>query len=222
MLVNADFSRWAVVRPSEYQWIASPQAGVERVMLDRVGDEEARATSVVRYAAGSIFPRHQHPLGEEIFVLSGTFSEQGMDYPAGSYLRNPPGSSHCPSSREGAVIFVKLRQMKLSETGVVRIDTTHPKSWQRRQDGEICRLFSNDTEHVCLRRLGASEVAYADATESVELLVLEGEVVIGAQSYDRGTWVRAPQGACPVIAAGSMGATFYMKTCSAVEGTVGP
>lgn len=55
MLINADFSRRAA-HSKDQQWIASPQAGVERVMLDRVGDERARATSIVRYATGARFP----------------------------------------------------------------------------------------------------------------------------------------------------------------------
>lgn len=57
MLINADFSRRAALASKDQQWIASPQAGVERVMLDRVGDERARATSIVRYAAGARFPQ---------------------------------------------------------------------------------------------------------------------------------------------------------------------
>ena len=56
MLVNADFSRRAVMLPSGYHWVRSPQSGVERVMLDRVGGEQARATSIVRYEPGSYFP----------------------------------------------------------------------------------------------------------------------------------------------------------------------
>lgn len=217
MLVNADFSRWASVTPGEYQWVASPQSGVERVMLDRVGEEDARATSVVRYAPDSFFPRHQHPGGEEIFVLSGMFSEEDRHYPAGWYLRNPPGSSHRPFSNEGAVIFVKLRQMLPSECRSVRIDTRDPASWQRRHGREVCPLFSNTTEHVCLRRLAPGESVSVGAVRSAELLVLAGDVVIGAQCYERGSWVRAPAGERPVIAAGTWGATLYLKTRHAAD-----
>lgn len=111
MLINADFSHQASVTADEHQWIKSPQKGVERVMLDRIGAEKARATSLVRYAPNSYFPHHLHPSGEEILVLSGTFSADDDDYPAGWYLRNPPTSGHQPHSSEGAIIFVKLRQM---------------------------------------------------------------------------------------------------------------
>ena len=97
MLLNSDFSQRAIVTPDDYQWIPSPQPGVERLMLDRIGLEQARATSLVRYAPGSKFPAHSHPGGEEILVLDGIFTENGVDYPAGWYLRSPDGSSHQPS-----------------------------------------------------------------------------------------------------------------------------
>ena len=189
-------------------------------MLDRVGDEDARATSIVRYAPQSFFPRHEHPDGEEILVLSGTFSEGDSHYPAGWYLRNPPGSSHCPSSREGAVIFVKLRQMLPSESRTVRIDTRDPASWRRWHDREICPLFSNATEHVLLLRLNPGEAVPPGAARSAELLVLDGDVVIGSRSYERGSWARSPVGERPVIAAGTGGAMLYLKTDGAIDWTI--
>jgi anti-sigma factor ChrR (cupin superfamily) len=135
MLIHADFSRRAAVAPHQYLWVASPQTGVERVMLDRVGEEQARATSIVRYAPGARYPHHLHPGGEEILVLSGCFSDGDAHYPAGWYVRNPPGSGHQPYSAGGALIFVKLHQMPPEETRAVRIDSGDPSSWQRREGG---------------------------------------------------------------------------------------
>lgn len=89
----------------------SPQAGVRRIMLDRIGMEIARATSLVRYAPGSAFPSRLHPGGKEILLLEGTFSDERGDCPHGWCLRNPPGSRHAPASREGCLILVKLWQM---------------------------------------------------------------------------------------------------------------
>ncbi|MEJ8798329.1 cupin domain-containing protein [Trinickia caryophylli] len=221
MLVNTDFSRWAIVTPREYRWIASPQKGVERVMLERVGTEEARATSIVRYLPHSHFPQHNHPEGEEVLVLSGVFSEGDTHYPAGWYLRNPPGSSHRPSSEEGAVIFVKLRQMLPDERRSVRIDTRHPASWRRSHGQDVCLLFSNDLEHVCLRRLAPGEIVLPDSRRRTELLVLAGEALIGAASYGRGSWIRSPRGAQPMISAGARGATLYLKTTEVVDQELG-
>jgi len=111
MRLNADFSHFACVTPEQYHWVASPSAGVERMMLDRIGDEVARATSLVRYAPNSQFSHHTHDGGEEILVLEGVFADEHGRYSAGSYLRNPIGTGHTPQiGEEGALILVKLHQ----------------------------------------------------------------------------------------------------------------
>ncbi|NKB98300.1 MAG: cupin [Pseudomonadales bacterium] len=110
MDINADLDRTVYQDAEQFTWQPSPLAGVERVMLDRVGDEVAVATSIVRYAPGAAFSPHSHALGEEFVVLDGVFSDEHGDYPAGTYIRNPPGTSHIPSSAPGCVIWVKLRQ----------------------------------------------------------------------------------------------------------------
>lgn len=110
MKLNADFSERVVVRFDETPWVASPAAGVERKMLDRIGDEVARATTIVRFAPGSAFAAHTHGGGEEYLVLSGVFQDETGDFPVGSYVRNPPTSRHTPAAEEGAVILVKLHQ----------------------------------------------------------------------------------------------------------------
>ena len=92
-------------------------------MLDRIGDEVARATSIVRYAPRSRFSAHTHGGGEEFLVLEGVFQDDHADYPAGYYVRNPPTSSHRPGSEAGCVIFVKLWQFAPDDRTQVRIDT---------------------------------------------------------------------------------------------------
>ncbi|SEK14187.1 cupin domain-containing protein [Paraburkholderia diazotrophica] len=212
MHVNADFSRRAVVAADQYQWITSPQGGVERVMLDRLGGETARATSIVRYASASSFPLHQHPGGEEILVLSGTFSEGNQHYPAGWYLRNPTGSSHQPSSDGGAIIFVKLGQMPPEEDRSVRIDTRNPSRWERRAGREVCPLFADASEQTVLVRLDRDEPLFANAVNSAELLVLAGELWTDGRQYVRGSWLRLPAGEYPDYVAGPHGAALYLKT----------
>lgn len=214
MLVNQDFSRRAVLTPSQYQWIASPQGGVDRVMLDRIGAERARATSLVRYAPGTSFPHHLHPGGEEILVIAGTFAEGMHRYPAGWYLRNPPGSSHQPSSDEGALIFVKLWQMSREEQDAVRIDIRDPSGWVAQGKRETRTLFVNRAEHVSIERVaaGMSLLASANPIGGVELLVLDGALLEGPYQYERGTWLRLPPGERAALVSGSAGATAYLKT----------
>lgn len=218
MLINADFTRRATLAPEHYQWVPSPQNGVERVMLDRVGAEKARATSIVRYAPESYFPHHIHPGGEEILVLSGTFSADDIDYPAGWYLRNPPNSGHQPYSKEGAVIFVKLWQMPAAETCYVAINTNDAANWQTQHNRALCQLFSGDSEQVSLQQLKADEALFTDTIKGgAEILVLDGELIDAeltddAKTYTRGGWLRLPVEALPQIKAGVHGATVYLKT----------
>ena len=213
MLINAEFSCRAALAPEHYQWVQSPQNGVERVMLDRVGAEKARATSIVRYAPESNFPHHLHPGGEEILVLSGTFSADNSDYPAGWYLRNPPTSGHQPYSHEGAVIFVKLWQMTVDETRHVAIDTNDADNWQEQGGREVCYLYSDAKEQVSLQRIDAGEALFTDIiVGGAELLVLEGTLIEAGQSYQRGGWIRLPVDATSQITAGENGATVYLKT----------
>ena len=218
MLINADFTCRASLAPEHYQWVSSPQNGVERVMLDRVGAEKARATSIVRYAPDSYFPHHLHPGGEEILVLSGTFSADNIDYPAGWYLRNPPNSGHQPYSKESAIIFVKLWQMPAAEARYVAIDTNDAANWQKQGNRDVCHLFSDASEQVSLQRLDANEVLFTEAAKGgAEILVLDGELIDGeliedAQIYTRGGWIRLPVDALTPIKAGEYGATVYLKT----------
>jgi anti-sigma factor ChrR (cupin superfamily) len=112
MRINDDMSQPVIVHAAKLDWVRSPAAGVDRRMLFRIGDEVARATSIVRYAPGSAFPRHIHTGGEEILVLDGTFQDEHGDYPAGCYFRNPPGTSHVPAAKDGCTIFVRLWQYR--------------------------------------------------------------------------------------------------------------
>src|SRR6202163_3148780 len=123
MLINAELTERAVVETVDLPWTPSPMPGVARKMLERDGAEVARATSLVRYAAGSRFERHEHGGGEEILVLDGVLSDEQGDYPAGTYIRNPPGSSHAPFSKPGCTLFVKLRQFQADDDAGTVIDT---------------------------------------------------------------------------------------------------
>lgn len=122
MELNSDFTKRVVVHGDLLKWQPSPMAGVERRMLDRIGDEVARATSIVRYAPNSKFSPHVHDGGEEFIVLEGVFQDEHGDYPVGSYIRNPPQSSHTPGSKDGCVIFVKLWQFDQRDRHEVRVN----------------------------------------------------------------------------------------------------
>lgn len=216
MRLNADFSQRASLAPHQHQWVPSPQPGVERVMLDRVGEEKARATSLVRYAPHSTFPPHSHPGGEEILVLEGEFAEADQRFPAGWYMRNPPGSAHQPASEPGALLFVKLWQMPAHNAAHVRVDTRNPTAWQTHGERAVCSLYADDAEKVALHRLPPGETLFSTAFPrppvQAELLVISGTLRVDDQTLTTGGWLRLPAHDPAVLAAGDGGTTVYLKT----------
>ena len=114
MQLHADLALPADVDSTQLAWVPSPAAGVHRKMIERDGAEQARCTSRVTYAAGSVFPPHGHPFGEEILVLSGTFHDEHGSYPVGTFMRNAHGETHAPGSVEGCELLVKLRHLTAS------------------------------------------------------------------------------------------------------------
>ena len=122
MELHSDFSKRVVVHSDNEPWQASPMPGVDRRMLDRIGGEVARATTIVRYAPNSKFSAHTHTGGEEFIVLDGVFQDEHGDFPAGSYVRNPPTTSHTPGSDEGCTIFVKLWQFDMEDRNQFHVD----------------------------------------------------------------------------------------------------
>lgn len=192
--IRSDFRLREVVRPGDEPFVPSPATGVERVMLDREGDEVARATSLVRYRAGSRFDAHRHGGGEEFLVLEGTFSDELGDYPAGCYVRNPPGSRHAPSSAEGCTLFVKLMQFDPEDRERVVVDTRAATWHPGLVEGlSVLPLHAFGTEQVALVRWAPGTVFDAHTHHGgEEILVLEGTFEDEHGAYPAGTWIRSP------------------------------
>lgn len=222
MDLNSDFSSRAVVHSANEPWVASPMAGVERRMLDRIGDEVARATTIVRYAPGSAFSAHVHTGGEEFFVLDGVFQDEHGDFPAGSYIRNPPESSHTPGSAPGCTIFVKLWQFDLDDRTHVRVDTGKMRFVSVSDELEVMPLFSNKHEDVVLERWAANaKIPIADHN-GAEILVLEGGFSEDGDVFRPQSWLRLPKGAATVATAGEQGAKVWIKRNHLAEPPTAP
>lgn len=194
MEINSDFSKRAVVRPGDVDWVPSPMAGVERQMLDRIGDEVARATSIVRYAPKSYFSEHEHGGGEEFIVLDGVFSDEHGDYPAGTYVRNPIGSRHTPHSDDGCTIFVKLHQFDPTDTEQKVIDTRSREFQPGLVPGlSVLSLHSHPSENVALVRWEpGTRFNTHRHWGGEEILVLEGTFQDEHGDYPAGSWLRSP------------------------------
>ncbi|MFY9239693.1 MAG: cupin domain-containing protein [Roseovarius sp.] len=194
MKINADFSKRAVVRPEDYAWAPSPAAGVERMMLDRVGDEVARATSLVRFAPGSRFDAHSHGGGEEFLVLEGVFSDETGDFPVGSYVRNPIGTSHTPHTDPGCTILVKLHQFAEDDTAHFSVDTKTAAFRPGLVEGlSVLPLHTASNENVALVRWApGTKFTPHQHWGGEEIFVLEGTFQDEHGDYPAGSWLRSP------------------------------
>lgn len=213
MRLNADFSERVVVRPDDYQWVDSPSAGVERMMFDRVGGEIARATSLVRFAPNATFAEHTHGGGEEFLVLEGAFGDEYHVYPAGTYVRNPVGTSHSPSvGDEGCLILVKLYQMDDDDQQQLVLDS-HATTWSggSRPGIEYMHLHEYGDVRVALIRWAPNTPSDAHSHPGgEEVFVIEGVYHDEHGEYPAGSWIRSPHGSEHTPYTCDEGALVYM------------
>jgi anti-sigma factor ChrR (cupin superfamily) len=193
MNLHADYSERIVLNHHALTWQMSQELGVERKMLDRIGDEVAKATSVVRYAAGAKFAQHTHDLGEEILVLDGVFSDETGHYPAGTYLMNPPGSSHTPFSKEGCTLFVKLRHLGPEQTEREIVDTQRAQWLQGLVPGlTVMPLMRQGTGSTLVRWAPQTYFNPHRHYGGEEIFVVEGVFEDEHGRYEAGSWIRSP------------------------------
>ncbi|MBF8753876.1 cupin domain-containing protein [Pseudomonas guariconensis] len=201
-LINADLRQPVIVQGHDLPWIPSPQTGVERRLLFRIGQEQARATSLVRYAPGGRFNTHAHPGGEEFLVLEGVFEDEHGHYPVGSYVRNPPGSQHSPGATEGCVIFVRLRQF-------------HPEDRERvvaqMPDQGSQALWHTPHERVWVQQAQPGQPLEIANPRGLELFVLDGQLRGDDFTLRPWSWMRLPPGTAFQAVAGEAGARAWIK-----------
>ncbi len=205
--LHADPSQRVTIDTARMAWQPSPSPGVRRKRLHRSGPPESgRVTSVVEYAPGSSFPSHPHPEGEEIFVLSGTFSDLNGHATAGTHLLNPEGFEHAPWSEEGCTLFVKLRQYPGTERTQHRTDTTS-LPWVDTGAAGVARkaLYADARfpDSAYLERWAPGTRRMLEFPQGAEIFLLDGALREAAGRHAAGTWLRFPAGTA--IDAGSAG-----------------
>jgi len=193
-MLNMNFSKRVVIRTHNQTWKASPKNGVWRKPLSRENTEQGHATSIVRYDAGAHFSTHDHPYGEEILVLEGTFSDESGDYKAGTYLRNPQGYRHTPFSKEGCTLLVKLHQFKHTDNNRVCINTNDSSLWLQGQGNlKVLPLHEQSGASVALVKWPAGEHFKAHTHfGGEEIYVINGEFIDELGRYPAGSWIRSP------------------------------
>ena len=154
-----------------------------------------RATSLVRFAPNAAFAKHTHGGGEEFLVLEGAFGDENQAYPAGTYVRNPVGTSHSPRvGDEGCLILVKLYQMDDDDQEQLVVDT-NVTTWS---SGSVPGI-----EYMYLHEYGDTRVAlirWAPDTPfnahshpgGEEVFVVAGEFHDEHGTYPAGSWIRSP------------------------------
>ncbi|MEQ8823451.1 MAG: cupin domain-containing protein [Filomicrobium sp.] len=214
MKINANFNERVVLHADEIEWLESPMPGVSRRPLDRIGAEVARATTIVRFDPESAFSPHTHDGGEEFIVLDGVFQDEHGDFPAGSYIRNPPTSRHTPSSTAGCTIFVKLWQFHPLDRTHVRVDMGKMGGVvdADRPGVTVTPLFKDEFEEVRVEDWAAGTVGQISADGGAELLMLSGSAVESGDDLRTHSWLRVPDGGSISLAAGAGGARFWLKT----------
>ncbi len=212
MRINDDLTTQVLVQSAALEWVPSPAAGVDRRMLYRIGGEVARATSIVRYAPGSAFPRHVHSGGEEIFVLEGTFQDEHGDYPAGSYFRNPPGTSHVPAAAGGCTIFVRLWQFREGDDVQIVRQPGEGEAIPPRPGATAARLlFEDAAERVAVEDWQPGAEVTVENPRGLEFIILSGSLTIGTGVLDAQGWGRMPAGQDLIATVGAGGAQVWIK-----------
>jgi anti-sigma factor ChrR (cupin superfamily) len=213
--INGNLSVRAVADTARMGWTPSPSGTVWRKRVHAVGPPESgQVTSVVRYEPHSRFPTHDHPEGEEIFVLDGVFSDEHGNWSAGTYLLNPEGFRHTPFSQPGCLLFVKLRQFPGRERHHIAVDT-HKLAWESTSiRGVACKPLYQQAGFSDLMRLERwdpqADMGAISYEQGGELFVLEGDFSDEAGAYSTGYWLRLPAGSVhhPRSAGGC---TLYVK-----------
>lgn len=214
MNLHDDFTQRVLLHGAQMPWVPSPIARVDRRMLDRIGGEVARATSIVRYAPESRFPSHTHGGGEEFLVLDGVFQDEHGDYPAGTYVRNPPKSRHKPGSTPGCMIFVKLWQFDPADRVELVANVANlVLAPEAEQTGvAAATLFSDTRETVRIEQWAQDARIERDLPDGAELLVLEGDCTEHGEPMARLSWLRIPVGGKLSATAGASGTRVWIKT----------
>jgi quercetin dioxygenase-like cupin family protein len=214
MDVNADFSKRVLMHGDSIAWEASPMKGVDRRRLDRVDSENERVTTIVRYAPQSHFSQHVHTGGEEFIVLEGVFQDDYGDWPAGSYIRNPPQSKHTPGSAPGCIIFVKLWQFDPDDRTFIHANRHKLGSVadRNRVGVNVSPLYQDNKENVCFEQWEADASVEIDASGGAEIFVLEGSFRQADDDLRQNSWLRMPVGSKLSATAGPEGASVWTKT----------
>src|SRR5260370_18205495 len=97
-------ARVVLVTSESQKWRATPYAGIELCLLRQ--NEEKGGALLLKLAAGARFPLHDHPGGEEVYVVEGAVTIGGRKLAAGDHLWTQPGRPPPPPPPPGPRLSV--------------------------------------------------------------------------------------------------------------------
>ncbi len=214
-MLNQNFNEKVVIEAANASSVNSPCDGVTRTLLERNNySEYAISTTLVQFEPNSSFEKHEHEFGEELLVLEGTFSDEHGDYPAGTYIRNPHGTSHSPFSKDGCKLLVKLRQFDIRDTRKVVVDTNEEKWFPGLVNGLfVMPLHNFEYENTALVKWNPNtKFNFHQHHGGEEIFVLNGTFYDEYGNYPKYTWIRSPHMSKHKPFTKDDGALIFVKT----------
>ena len=100
-----------LVKSGKVEWKPLVEYGVNTsgiyVKVLRYDEIKKRAlVFLLKFKSGAKYPAHNHPAGEEAFVLEGEVKFGNKDLSAGDYLYTPPNGKHAVWSKNGCVMLL--------------------------------------------------------------------------------------------------------------------
>lgn len=102
-----------LVRSYQIEWQPLPEPGISGVFVKILQfDKETRRspTFLLKFEAGAGYPAHNHPGGEEIYVVEGDIKLGKAHLQTGDYLYTAPDGKHSARSEKGCILLVRTPQ----------------------------------------------------------------------------------------------------------------
>lgn len=100
-----------LAKSSEIEWKPLDEELVDGVYIKSLlfdKETDRSPTILLKFDAGSTYPLHNHPGGEEIFVLEGDVKVGKDEMQTGDYLYTAVGNKHRVSTKNGCVLLLKV------------------------------------------------------------------------------------------------------------------
>ncbi|WBV58451.1 cupin domain-containing protein [Chryseobacterium daecheongense] len=102
-----------IVKTEQKEWQPLIEKGIhyEGIFVKslKFDPEKNRSTTILlKFDPGASYPYHNHPAGEELFIMEGDAIIAGARLEKGDYLYTPPNFKHSVKSENGCLIFFMI------------------------------------------------------------------------------------------------------------------